>query len=421
MRQRNGTAVFPKDLQFYKFCGYGFFKNLRFFDPFILLFFRETGLSFLQIGLLFSIREASVNLLEIPTGLIADTVGRRRAMLTSFSAYLLSFGFFYLWGHLFWLSAAGMVLYGLGDTFRSGTHKAMILEYLKQKGYQHLKVEYYGRTRSCSQLGSAISSLVAASLVFYYGSFRVVFLASIIPYLIDLALLYSYPKNLDGEISRHPFSFKKLKVFTKESFRQILNNLHLRNTLLCSAMGGAVFKISKDYIQPFLKKWAVALPLFLGLQANKRTALLIGLVYFVIYILTSQASRHSGTLRNKIGTSARALNGYYIANTMVYLGIGVFVWLGFYLPALLCFLGIFLIQNLQRPLMVGYVGEVTDSDRMATVLSVESQSRSLLVSMIAPLMGFLVDSFGVGGGFIGISFILLVIYPFIKIPASAHS
>ena len=42
----------PHDRMYLKFRLYGFLKNLRFFDPFIILFFRDAGLSFLSIGLL---------------------------------------------------------------------------------------------------------------------------------------------------------------------------------------------------------------------------------------------------------------------------------------------------------------------------------------------------------------------------------
>ncbi|MDO7976343.1 hypothetical protein [Oceanotoga teriensis] len=41
---------FEKDKQYYKFCMYGFFKNLRFFEPFFMLFLKEKGLSFTEIG-----------------------------------------------------------------------------------------------------------------------------------------------------------------------------------------------------------------------------------------------------------------------------------------------------------------------------------------------------------------------------------
>ena len=34
----------PKDRMYLKFRLYGFLKNQRFFDPFIILFFREMGI-----------------------------------------------------------------------------------------------------------------------------------------------------------------------------------------------------------------------------------------------------------------------------------------------------------------------------------------------------------------------------------------
>ena len=73
-----------RDSMFYRFSLYGFLKNLRFFDPFILLIFRSYGLSFLQIGILYSVRDIATNLLELPTGLLADSFGRRRAMVSAF-------------------------------------------------------------------------------------------------------------------------------------------------------------------------------------------------------------------------------------------------------------------------------------------------------------------------------------------------
>ncbi len=54
--------TFIKDRQYYKFCFYGFLKNLRFFEAFLLLFFLESGLTFLQIGWLYAVREISRNL-----------------------------------------------------------------------------------------------------------------------------------------------------------------------------------------------------------------------------------------------------------------------------------------------------------------------------------------------------------------------
>ncbi len=93
--------LIPRDLQFWKFRAHGFLKNLRFFDPFFILFLRESGLSFLAIGTLISIREIATNILEIPTGIMADAFGRGKAML---------FGSAPIWFRLIcsiWVQASG--------------------------------------------------------------------------------------------------------------------------------------------------------------------------------------------------------------------------------------------------------------------------------------------------------------------------
>ena len=118
--------VISRDIMFYQFSAYGFLKNLRFFEPFILLIFRSYGLSFLQIGLLYSIRDVATNILEVPTGLLADSFGRKRAMVSAFIAYILSFLILYTFQE-FWILAFAMVLFASGEAFRSGTHKALIL------------------------------------------------------------------------------------------------------------------------------------------------------------------------------------------------------------------------------------------------------------------------------------------------------
>jgi len=102
--------MFKKDIQYYRFCTYGFLKNLRFFEPFLIIILHQEGLSFTQIGGLYAIREIFRNILEIPAGVFADAFGRRKSMLLAFSSYIVSFVVFYLAGsfilffrHLFFI------------------------------------------------------------------------------------------------------------------------------------------------------------------------------------------------------------------------------------------------------------------------------------------------------------------------------
>ena len=68
-----------------RFSLYGFLKNQQYYDPFMILAFRQMGLSFFMIGLLVAFREVIINLMEIPSGAIADLFGRRKSMILSFA------------------------------------------------------------------------------------------------------------------------------------------------------------------------------------------------------------------------------------------------------------------------------------------------------------------------------------------------
>jgi len=386
---------FPKDLMYRKFQLYGFLKNLRFFDPFIILFFREMGLSFLQIGILYSIREISTNVLEIPTGVIADSFGRRRAMLFSFASYLVSFGLFYAF-HRFWIYALAMVAFAFGETFRSGTHKAMILEYLRMKGIENEKVTYYGHTRAASQFGSAIASLIAAALVFYSGSFRIVFAASTVPYVLELFLLASYPKELDGETATVRGEGLSRILSTGREFLAVLKSPLLLRGLLSSASFDAAFKATKDYLQPILKAQALAIPIFLSLSGERRVAVVVGALYFLLYIATSFASSRAGNLERRVRSLPYAVNSTYLIGLGLLAGAGAAAWGGIPEIAIAAYIGVYVLQNVRRPLVVGYLAGRMPHRAMATGLSVESQLKTILMAALAPLIGLLADRFGVG-------------------------
>ncbi|MEJ2595879.1 MAG: MFS transporter, partial [bacterium] len=249
-----------KNLQYYKFCLYGFFKNLRFFDAFLILFFLSEDLTYVQIGVLYSVKEIIMVIAEIPGGVIADAMGRKKIMVLSFITYIGSFLIFYFAGRFFAFLMA-MVVYSLGDSFRTGVHKAMIYHYLKVNGKEDQKVNYYGHTRSWSQTGTAISSLVAGFLVFYTDSYRIIYLASIVPYILDLLLLISYPSYLDGE--KHSFAPRRIIIEFRTVIRDFWDSLkswRMIKTMTNTSLYTGYYRAIKDYYQPLLKALALALP-----------------------------------------------------------------------------------------------------------------------------------------------------------------
>ncbi len=275
----------------FRFSLYGFLKNQRYYDPFLILAFLEKGLSFFQIGILIGFREVCTNIFEIPSGALADLYGRRRAMIFSFCAYIASFATFAVSKSLPMLFGA-MFFFGLGDAFRTGTHKAMIFDWLRLQDRLDEKTKIYGFTRSWSQMGSAVSVLIAGVLVFYRGNFTDVFWFSIIPYLLNIINFLGYPAQLDGD-RQSKFSLKAVARLLGKAFKNAAFFPPLRR-LVFEGMGfEGMYKASKDYLQPILEKTAIALPILMTLDVSKRTAFLVTVIYFPLYFLSSFASRNS--------------------------------------------------------------------------------------------------------------------------------
>ena len=407
-----------KDKQIYKFSAYGFLKNLRFFDPFIILFFREMGISFLEIGILFSIRSIFTIIFEIPTGIIADSYGKKNSMILSFISYIISFIIFYSFPKYGFYIVA-MILYSAGEAFRSGTHKAMILTYLKLKKWDNLKVEYYGYTRSWSQKGSAISALIAGMIVLLSGQYKFIFLASIVPYIMELFLIISYPNVLNDyekQMGKLPF-FRKIyndyKV-TIKNFIQSFNNIQIVKAIFNSTLYDGLFRTIKDYIQPMLKMYTLTLPVII-LTKEKQGIVVISVVYFILYLLTSGASKHSAIISKKFSSITSAVNISYLIGVFLSITVGIFYLFNFKVVAIFIFIFLYVFQNFRRPINVTIISDNISYKVLSSGLSTESFLKNIITMILAPVLGILVDMYGIGIGISTISCIVFLLYPFIKL------
>jgi MFS family permease len=388
-----GERAFPRDLLFYRFCTYGFLKNLRFFEPFMVLYFRSIGLSFLEIGILFGIRDGATWLLELPTGFVADIFGRRASMVASMLAYLGSFAVFHMF-HVFWMCAGAMAVFGAGEAFRTGTHKALILEHLRAEGISEYRVDYYGATRGASQIGSAVNSLIAAGLVFATGSFRFIFIAAMAPYVLNLINLATYPKRLDGHLEGEHHRVRMKETF--RHFRDALTRGPAVKGILNSSVFDGFFTAAKEYLQPVLKTMALSLPLFTALSGDRRTAIAVGAVYFVLYLGTSWACRSAGRFSRRIRSQSSAVNLTFLTGAAVLALAGLMQWISLPAVAVVLFVSMFLLENLRRPILLAWISERISHRAMASGLSAESQAKSLVGVAVAPLLGLLADTAGVG-------------------------
>ena len=371
----------------------------------------EKGLLFVQIGVLYAIREIIVAVMEIPSGVIADSLGRRRILVLSFFFYILSFITFYF-SSQYYAFVLGMALYALGDALRSGVHKAMIYQYLKINNWSNQKVNYYGHTRSWSQLGSAVSALLAGIIVFYSGNYQSIFLASIVPYLIDMFLIMSYPKSLDV----------KLKSFSKQAiadqFRKVMRafvisfkSIRFLKVLTSTSIYTGFFKAVKDYIQPLLMAFALAMPFLTYLNDEKKIAVIVGVMYFLIFLLTSRASRISGKLAARFQELGRPLNLTILVGFIVGVITGLTYFASYFILAIIGFILIIIIENLRKPIGFGMIAELSKEKAMATTLSATSQAKSIFAAIISPLIGWIADLYNPGIAIAIVSLFLILMFP----------
>lgn len=403
---------FTKNIQYYKFCSYGFLKNLRFFDAFFILFLLEKGMTFTQIGILYAVREISINVFEIPSGIAADTYGRTNSLIGSFFAYILSFLVFYF-SSGFWFFFLAFVIYGIGDAFRTGTHKGIIIDYLKLNNWENQKISYYGHTRSWSQMGSAVSSLIAGIIVFASGSYDKIFLYSTVPYVLNLMLLFSYPAVLNRKAIKNDNGRQEGFISTTISLFKVVRQPNVLRIVNTSAMHTAFLAAVKDYIQILMVSVAALIPVFLSQSQEKRNGFIVGVIYFFIYIATSFASKNASRAADKNRQNVAFLT--LVAGFAAGLISGLFFYFELWILSLLAFIGIYIIENLRKPILTGYVSDNVPNEILTSVISAQSLLKAIITAVLAFFLGLFTDKFGIAMAFLIISGFLIISTVFIEI------
>jgi len=402
----------------FRFSLYGFLKNQRYFEPFLILLLLEKGFSFFLIGVLVAFREVTVNLLEVPSGAIADASGRRLSMIVSFVAYIVCFLLLGLARSAVPVFAA-FFFFAVGDAFRTGTHKAMIFEWLRLEGRTGERTRVYGYTRSWSKIGSAVSGLLAALLVILSDSYTTIFFFATVPYALNVVNFLGYPKELDGshEKARSP--------------RQVLRHLlaalaatvkvRTLRRLVGESMGWeGVFHAVKDYLQPVLQAAVLTLPFLAGdLSERQQTALLVGPVYCALSLLSAVASRQAHRVVRASASEDAAARSLWIATAGVYAVLAWTAWREHFTLLILGFVLLHALQNVWRPILVSRLDAHSHESQGATVLSIESQAHRVGTILVAPVLGWAVDvvrlhgwggefwPIGVAGGAVAALFVLM--------------
>jgi MFS family permease len=407
----------------WKFKFYGFFKNLKFFEPFLLIIFLDWDINLFQIGILIAIQEIFTFIFEVPSGMLADTRGKKSELLICFIFYIISFSFYFM-GPTYILLVFGAIFFGLGEAFRSGTHKAMEMQWMERNGILKYKSYVYGTTRSYSLYGSAISSLLAIIFILNIPANRWIFLLTIIPYIIDFFLISTYP-NYMNEHSPKEENYWKDFVSAFRGLKIIISDRNLGKGLLSMASYDAIYKSLKDYIQPIMKLFIAVLLVNFAISSSPSEEefyliLVLGLIYAIFYLVSSYSSKKAYFVQKRVKSSKYAMDIIFYIFAILILFEGLLFWLHIPLLIIILYLFIYVFYNLRRPIAIDYLGDIMDKDQRATLLSVEALIRSIFVIIFAPLFGFIAELFSIGTLFLWLG-IMIIIFNFLLLRGHQHT
>jgi hypothetical protein len=234
--------------------------------------------------------------------------------------------------------------------------------------------------------------------------------------VLDFLNLLTYPPELDGELRALRADVIREQVRnTLRDFKRMFTDPRALRAIGNSAAFNALFKSSKDYLQPIVESFALSLPLFLALNDKRRSALVIGVVYFLIHLSTSYASRSADRFSRRFASLGRAINVSFLLGAGLLFIAGAATWVNLTLLSIVVFLVFYVLHNLRRPMNVAYISDQIANRVMASGLSVESQVTTLLTAAFALLLGALADAWGVGVALSVLGALTLLLYTLIRV------
>jgi len=147
------------------FIAFKCFFNARFYYPIFTILFLDFGLTVSQFALLNAVWAATIVIMEVPSGALADIWGRRKLMILAGGLMVLEMTIlcFAPRNHLnllFGLFVLNRVLSGIAEAAASGADEAMAFDALKQAGRE----EEWGRVLSTQMRLQSLAYIVAMSL-----------------------------------------------------------------------------------------------------------------------------------------------------------------------------------------------------------------------------------------------------------------
>jgi len=344
-----------------------FFSTLYFYIPVGTLYMQSRGLSYVQINSLWGIIVATMFLTEVPTGMLADRLGRKRSINVALALQVLG-ELVFIFADSYWLMALSSVIGGLGFAFSSGCVEALVYDSLKSEGREGEMSKAMGFIGAAERMANLLAYALGGLLVVNLTQERFVLAIIVTACMVGVGCLVSLtlresPTEFEKEDRDGSLKLLVDGVKTLRGNRQFLG-------LVLLALATIPFRNYLGLYQPRFVEAGVP-PIWLGLaQALGSGLCILGARY---------AYRLEGWLGSRWSLLlVTALPG------VLYLLMAVVIHPVF---TVLVFCALYGSMSLKGPIFSGHLNRHIESKNRATVLSLISMVSGLYVALMGLAIG----------------------------------
>lgn len=363
---------------------YAFFKNFAFFSAVLVPFFTDWGhVSLLQMQLLQSWFSVWVFVLEVPTGAVADKIGRKHSLILG-SIFIAIATLLYGSIPTFTNFLLAEFLFAIGYALNSGADQALLYDTLKSQGREATAKQTLGRMDALTMAGMLTAAILGSPIASLWG-LNAPQLMTAGPMLIAALLAWLVP---EPRLHSESESKRYLEV-VKSGLIAIRTNPVVRTLAFDSVVVSVAAYFVVWYYQPYMQKLGIPILYF-------------GLAHAALLGCEIAASANFATLEKILGKGKDYLRHSAILVSLTFVIAALFQhWVSL---VLLIAIGGGLGYT-RATYITALANKHIDSRSRATTLSSIAMLRRLALVPLNPLIGY------VAGISMPLAFVILSLFP----------
>ena len=362
------------------------FRSLNVTQGIWLIYLFNRGFSYFEIALFEGVFHITSLLFEIPTGVIADVLGRKTSRILGILSYFVYIAII-LNSQSFGMIALGFVFCGLSYVFESGAAEAIVYDSLIEMNQEDKYMEVNGVKEAIFQISGFVALFVSGAIFDLNGAYN--FYLTAFFFVIALIMIVS--------MREVPVERKEKKTVKEQLYNQfvvssvtVMKNKRLFLLIIIGALMTAPITTIFFFLQNYFDFNGVpitVITMYIGLHAG---ASAIGGIF--AYKLEK---RYGETKILYVIPLLMAISFWLILIDKIIL-----------IPFIL--LGVW--DSIFYVVLIDYINKMVSSEERATVLSFFGMSFSVVMIIVFTLIGYIINVVGFGVAFTVLAGIVTLFY-----------